>query len=267
MFYDRKYISLNSKNELLALKPVALTTVADDTAVLTDNQVCYVTNEKALRVKKDNAVTISFLDQFLGTLQVGDMIRIQAEYYNISGAKPFEALIKGDLAGTYANVDFVQSVKSSEWETLNLNWVVQEDNTYTIRLGLSASQAASEYKIRDVRVEVLSRASTAKQYRTAFLRKVSGTFIADTAYAYDACTITQGADNLKIVFGTPLAKKGLGFTNQPYYTVLNNYIARVAYTSTDTVYITFFPTDDGTSAALAISTLPDNADVAVMLMG
>src|SRR5665648_1059850 len=84
MFYDRKYISLNSKNALLALKPVALTTVADDTAVLTDYQVCYVTNEKALRVKKDNVVTISFLDQFIGTLQVGDMIRIQAEYYNIS---------------------------------------------------------------------------------------------------------------------------------------------------------------------------------------
>ena len=267
MFYDRKYISLNSKNELLALKPVVLTTVADDTAVLTDNQVCYVTDEKALRVKKDNAVTISFLDQLLGALQIGDMIRIQAEYYNISGVKPFETLIKGDLAGTYANVDFVQSVKSGEWETLNLNWVVQEDNTYTIRIGLYSSQPASEYKIRDVRIEVLSKASTAKQYRTVFLKKLSGTFVADTDYAYDACTITQGADNLKIVFATPLAKKGLSFASQSYYTVSNNYIVRVAYGSTDTVYIAFFPTDDGTGTGLAISALPDNASLSVMLMG
>lgn len=266
MLYERKYISLNGRAELIALKPSNLTEVADDTSVLLDNQVSYNTNEKALHIKK-SASSLAFFDQLLGSLEIGDNIRVQAEYYHISGARPFETLIKGNLSGTYANVDFVQARKSNEWETLNFNWIVQEDNTYAIRLGLSASQPASEFKIRDVRIELMTKTSDAKKYRTAFFKKVNGTFTLDDSYAYDECEITQTADSLKVVFAKPLSKKGLAFTNQPYYTVSNNYIVRVAYSSSDTVYITFWSVDEGTGSALQISTIPDNADLSIMLVG
>lgn len=81
-------------------------------------------------------------------LKTGDIIRISAEFYNISGEK---AKIEVDGAE-------IQSTKSMEWETVTLKSVVKTDGRKIIYVGLWRADVG-EFMMRNIKCEVLTQRS------------------------------------------------------------------------------------------------------------
>ena len=149
MIRDRKYNSIKTKEEFESALFLVYPPTYVESLPLEVNQWTYIDDLKAVQIKTDNTKE-AWISEDLGNLEVGDIINVSVEVYNISGAK---AKISIFDAGEDKEIS---STKQSEWEILNLKYVVRRNNSHVLYAGIWKSDVG-EFIMRNIKYEILSQ--------------------------------------------------------------------------------------------------------------
>lgn len=152
MIRDRKYISIKTKEEFESALFRFYPPIYVESLPLGVNQWTYIDDLKAVQIKTD-ATKESWVSENLGNLEVGDLINVSVEVFNISGTK---AKISISDAGVDSEIN---STKENEWEILNLKYVVRRNNQHILYVGIWMNDVG-EFIMRNIRCEVLAQSKT-----------------------------------------------------------------------------------------------------------
>lgn len=142
---DRLYYAVRTKEDFANSDFGVLPPAYVDSLPLGINQWTYINELQAARfnVDKDTNGWIRFST---GELEIGDVINVSVEVFNISGTK----------AKLSIDDDEINSLKYNAWETLNMKYVVRRKGAHAIYVGIWRDDVG-EFMMRNIKCEVLSQ--------------------------------------------------------------------------------------------------------------
>lgn len=142
---DRLYYTVRTKEDFTKSDFGATPPAYVDSLPLAINQWTYIDELQAARFNVDKGINgwICFRP---GKLEIGDVINVSVEVFNISGTK----------AKLSVDNDEINSLKYNTWETLNMKYVVRSKGTHTIYAGIWRNDVG-EFMMRNIKCEVLSQ--------------------------------------------------------------------------------------------------------------
>ena len=136
-----------------------------------DNQWTFNSN-KEIHIKDSSTSLTGVLSERVYGLVVGDIIEIDCEVFSISGVLPKIAIDSNVKVGIL-NTDGY-SYPQNVWKRMSVKYVVQENAEYhSIKIG-TFTLDVSDFKIRNVRIKVLSQTSVFSELSTINFPLASG---------------------------------------------------------------------------------------------
>lgn len=261
VLYDRKYVSVVDKTDFKNAinKEMSFFEDAPDIGL---NQIVWDSVKQQARIKKD-AANAGRLEVDLGNLKEGDMVRVSLGAKNISGNQVRIHLLQFTSPTSYSSSDF-WDVQGTDFQNVETTFVVKKNLFHALYIGVGGVNQVTDFILRDVKVEVLSKVAFDKNYRVAAIRMVSGSFVQHSDYANDPFSIKNESNQIIVTFKKPLPKKAVAFAQDGYYIVGNKYIVKTAYATEDSVTIQIFLTSNPTSP-VAINSIENYMQINVMM--
>lgn len=212
-----------------------------DTSTLANNSWSYSPLYKAARINDSSASLKGCFTLRLGYLKKGDSIKFSAEFLNITG-------VKGKLGLDYSltnpsgfGTGFVfamSSIKSDgQFEVVELDTLIDIDAYYSLVIGMFTADIGDFY-VRNVVVDIDSKYTSnnsivkggyVQGFRTYVIRNSGASFVAETNFHNDFCTMIVDSVNkeINLLHEKPFATKaGVPFLGQGSSGVSPNYIVR-----------------------------------------
>lgn len=234
----KKYVQLKTKDDFYAFSKIK--NLVTDSSTIPSNSCSYNTTYSAFRINDSSNIVKGAIEVPLGKLYIGDIVRITAEVYNISGVKA-----KIALDGEGGNIGILQTSKTNEFEKISSGFVCTRNENYTAVLGVWTADIG-DYYIRNVSIEVDTGGSNVikplKESKRVYNFHAEGSFVLKTEYSPDTCTIEIdnrfGVKLLKIVHDIPFTSsvKGVSFANISAGSNVK-YIVRTRTEMPDSLYV------------------------------
>ena len=147
---DRQYYTIRTKEDFMNADYGSRPPTYVDSLPLAMNQWTYLDEIKAMRIKTDDT-THGWVRINLGELEVGDIINVSVEVFNISGEKS-----KISIEAIGGGSQEISSEKNNEWEILQLKYIVRKDTIHSLYVGIWRDDVG-EFMMRNIKCEVLSQ--------------------------------------------------------------------------------------------------------------
>jgi hypothetical protein len=266
---DRRYYCLSSKVDFDNAQPTRISYVAGEPA---GGQWTF---DSTTGITKFNANNGGYFRVRIGAMNIGDIINVSMEVYNISGVKAKSGVDFATVnygGGGAGSTGFIQSQKIGEWEILKGAFIVSADNPYTtLTLGIYGAEVGNFY-VRNVSIEVLTVKEGEKSSRKATIKNTTGTFASHPSFKNDDCTITTtDANTLKIQFktfaGLNAALRPQVFVGQEFSGSSNLYTFRASngFNNSDyaTMDVRFY---DQTATVIPLTSIADGTAFGVLMV-
>ena len=233
---------------------------------------------RAARINDASTSVKGTVELNLGFLKVGDIIKLKTEVMNVGGVKAKIAIDLSNepsvLVGSsgFANALIMSSSKTSEFETVEISFVVRTDAYYNILFGTFTADIG-EFYIRNCvassdSVFISDEITTIKQAIKAFtIRTIAtGVFERDIRFGVDECTVTVNTNFLVITFSTPFTHtsvRPISFIGEE--PSAGQYRVRASAPQSNTVTIQFY--DRSTNALIDHTSIPTGVFFTLQVVG
>lgn len=250
------YYSIVTKNDFIKYKPAGVNFTESQP---TTNQFTFNTAEQAVHINSGTKYG-SFLIP-VGELNVGDVIDLECEIYNISGNKGRVTIYDETGAVTYKN-----SNKTGEYERVKIKYVVTKQNTFRVATGVLTDEVG-EIKIRNFSVNISSIQNKKPYRQVQVFTTAIGEFAVKSGRNNDPCTLTVSGVDLTITFDEPLLFIGIPIVSNEFYGNSKNYMFKVSNATENSVVIRAFSVDTAQATAIDLTTLPTATYFNLLFLG